>query len=65
MGLTITRKPAPPADLIEAEARKLYSEGTSVRPTWDQIGDVTKWVWRRMAGFKLAGRQNWFSIHCK
>jgi hypothetical protein len=31
---------------IDAEARLLYDECPSVKPTWDQCGDVTRSVWR-------------------
>lgn len=32
-------------DLDEA-ARKLYDECVSVKPSWDQIGEVSRGVWR-------------------
>lgn len=32
---------------IEVEARKLYESGANqVKPTWDQLGEDTKIVWR-------------------
>lgn len=39
---------------IEAEARKLYETSPQqVKPTWDQLGEDTKIVWR---SFVLAGQ---------
>lgn len=31
---------------LEAEAKALYERSTVVAPRWDQLGDVTKGVWR-------------------
>lgn len=38
---------------LEAKARELYESGSSVRPTWAQLGDTTKAVWRE---YVLAGQ---------
>lgn len=34
---------------IEATARALYDCCPTVKPSWDQLGDVTKSVWRERA----------------
>lgn len=35
---------------LDAEARKLYeSTDNQVKPTWDQLGEDTKIVWRSYA----------------
>ena len=39
---------------LEAEAEALYAECESVKPRWDQLGEVTKSVW---VGYVLAGRR--------
>ena len=31
---------------VEREARRLYDACQTPKPTWDQLGDVTKSVWR-------------------
>lgn len=31
---------------LEAAARKRYDACPTVKPTWDQLGDVTRSVWR-------------------
>ncbi|WP_157266422.1 hypothetical protein [Azohydromonas aeria] len=31
---------------IDAQARRLYEASTRSAPTWDQLGDTTKGVWR-------------------
>lgn len=36
------------------EAEALYAECESVKPRWDQLGEVTKSVW---VGYVLAGRR--------
>jgi hypothetical protein len=40
-----------PAQLL-VEAQLLYEQGESVRPAWEQLGDVTRSVWtdRVLAG---------------
>lgn len=40
---------------LEAEARRLYDACQTVKPTWDQLGDVTKGVWRDRALLEAAG----------
>ena len=39
---------------VLAEAEALYEECQTVKPRWDQIGDVTRSVWIDMV---LAGRR--------
>lgn len=34
---------------IEAEAERLYSAIPIAKPTWQQLGDITKSVWRERA----------------
>ena len=31
---------------LDAEARLLYEECPTPKPTWEQLGEVTKSVWR-------------------
>jgi hypothetical protein len=52
---------------LEQVARDLYEhkcspESYTPRPTWSQLGDVTKGVWRDYAVRKLAGAKDWWSI---
>jgi len=45
-------------------ARLLYqTSANQVKPTWDQIGEVTKKVWYDMALLKLEGHPRWWSIN--
>jgi len=45
-------------------ARLLYQTAENqVKPTWDQIGEVTKSVWYDRAVLKLAGHPRWWSIN--
>lgn len=37
------------AAALEREARRLYDACQTVKPTWDQLGDTTKSVWREYA----------------
>lgn len=46
----------------DQQARKLYDACQSVKPTWDQLGDVTKGVWRQKAKLKAAGVKDHYSI---
>lgn len=46
---------------LEQVAHALYDACPSVKPTWDQLGDVTKSVWRDSARLKLAGHPLWWS----
>lgn len=39
---------------IEAAARALYDACQTVKPNWDQLGDVTKSVWRERAAAQAA-----------
>jgi hypothetical protein len=34
---------------LDARARELYEAVQTPKPTWDQLGDVTKSVWREEA----------------
>ena len=34
---------------VEREARRLYDECQTVKPSWEQLGDTTKSVWRAYA----------------
>jgi hypothetical protein len=52
---------------LDKMARSLYHhEGEPgyhhCHPTWEQLGDVTKSVWREFAALKLAGVKDWWSI---
>ena len=38
---------------LEAEARRLYDACPTVKPTWDQLGEVTRSVWIDKAKEKL------------
>lgn len=41
---------------VEALARRLYAERVAERgPLWDQLGEVTKSVWREIAEQELFG----------
>lgn len=46
---------------LDREARALYDACPSVKPTWDQLGDVTRSVWCDKARLKLAGHPRWWS----
>lgn len=46
---------------LEQAAHTLYDACPSVKPSWDQLGDVTKSVWRDRARLKLAGHPRWWS----
>lgn len=46
---------------LEQAAHALYDACPSVKPSWDQLGDVTKSVWRDKARLKLAGHPRWWS----
>ena len=39
---------------VLAEAKALYDECPTVKPSWDQLGEVTKSVW---VGYVMAGRR--------
>lgn len=43
-------------------ARQLYDEVPTSKPEWDQLGDVTRGVWRRYAERRAAGVADWWSI---
>lgn len=43
------------SDAIEALARQLYERCAPVAPSWEQLGDVTKSVWRERAQAELFG----------
>ena len=38
---------------LEKEARRMYDDCPTIKPSWDQIGDVTRSVWRQRAAEKL------------
>lgn len=38
---------------VEQLARRLYDDCPTPKPTWDQIGEVTKSVWRGYADLAL------------
>jgi len=40
---------------IEAKARALYEASTLSAPTWDQLGETTKQVWRDRVWSSYAG----------
>jgi uncharacterized protein HemY len=42
---------------VESEARRLYEQMTVPRPNWDQLGDITKSVWRERAISTLQAAQ--------
>jgi len=46
---------------LEQAAHMLYDECPTVKPSWDQLSDVTKGVWRDKARLKLAGHPRWWS----
>jgi hypothetical protein len=46
---------------LDQAAHALYDACPSVKPSWEQLGDVTKSVWRDKARLKLAGHPRWWS----
>ena len=38
---------------IEQEAKRMYDDCPTVKPTWEQLSDVTKGVWRERAAAKF------------
>jgi hypothetical protein len=51
------------ASQLDYHGAALYSACTVVAPTWQQLGDVTKSVWRDKAALKLSGHPCWWSIN--
>jgi len=51
------------ASQLDKQGQALYDACPSVKPTWQQIGDVTKSVWRDKAALKLSGHPCWWSIN--
>lgn len=51
------------ASQLDAAGSALYASNTIVAPTWNQLGDVTKGVWRDKAALKLSGHPYWWSIY--
>ena len=51
------------ASQLEAAGSALYASNTIVAPAWNQLGDVTKGVWRDKAALKLSGHPCWWSIN--
>ncbi len=39
----------PTREEIEMLAQSMYSNGTVVAPAWEQLGDITRGVWRERA----------------
>ena len=48
---------------LDKQGQALYVANTLVAPTWQQLGDVTKSVWRDKAALKLSGHPCWWSIN--
>lgn len=42
-----------PSDL-DARARALYDDCSTVKPDWSQLGEPTRGVWREMASARIA-----------
>jgi hypothetical protein len=51
------------ASQLDKQGQALYDACPSVKPTWQQLGDVTKSVWRDGAALKLSGHPCWWSIN--
>lgn len=51
------------ASQLDKQGQALYVANTLVAPTWQQLGDVTKGVWRDKAALKLSGHPCWWSIN--
>jgi hypothetical protein len=51
------------ASQLDKQGHALYDACPSVKPTWQQLGDVTKSVWRDKAALKLSGHPCWWSIN--
>lgn len=51
------------ASQLDHTGQTLYASNTVVAPTWQQLGDVTKSVWRDRAALKLSGHPCWWSIN--
>lgn len=51
------------ASQLDQQGHALYDACPSVKPTWQQLGDVTKSVWRDKAALKLSGHPCWWSIN--
>ncbi|AKA60308.1 hypothetical protein P26218_05 [Rhodoferax phage P26218] len=51
------------ASQLDHTGQALYVAGIVVGPTWQQLGDVTKSVWRDKAALKLSGHPCWWSIN--
>ena len=43
---------------VETLARQLYDECQTTKPSWDQLGLITKSVWRERAQAQLAPRES-------
>lgn len=46
---------------LDDQARELYHQAAPCAPTWDQLGDVTRSVWREKAQRKADGDAQWWS----
>ena len=51
------------ASRLDQQGHALYDACPSVKPTWQQLGDVTKSVWCDRAALKLSGHPCWWSIN--
>lgn len=51
------------ASQLDQQGASLYAANTLVAPTWQQLGDVTKSLWRDKAALKLSGHPCWWSIN--
>jgi len=51
------------ASQLDRQGQTLYDACPSVKPTWQQIGEVTKSVWRDKAALKISGHPCWWSIN--
>ena len=51
------------ASQLDQQGHALYDACPSVKPTWQQLSDVTKSVWRDRAALKLSGHPCWWSIN--
>jgi len=46
---------------LHERAIELYEDCQTVKPTWDQLGDVTKSVWLEMAAMGQAPEGRWLT----
>ena len=48
---------------LEQQGAALYAASAMPAPLWEQLGDVTRSVWRDKAALKLSGHPCWWSIN--